>query len=111
MDDKDEVAMSRDTLLIGTERCTGRTTRAIQIASAFGATIVTPNEHMARHVMERAQQLGRNVDVISAIRLAEDAGFRVSDRIVIDDADTILSNILHHPIAAMTICGTYLKDW
>lgn len=111
MDDKDEVAMSRDTLLIGTERCTGRTTRAIQIASAFGATIVTPNERMARYVMERAGQIGRNVDAVSVARLVADAGFKVSDRIIVDDADTILSNLLHHPIAAMTICGTYLKDW
>ena len=98
-------------MLIGTERCTGRTTRAIQIASAFGATIVTPDERMARHVMERAQQLGRNVDVVSAARLIGDAGLKISDRIVVDDADTILSNLLHHPIAAMTIGGTYLKDW
>lgn len=98
-------------MLIGTERCTGRTTRAIQIAAAFDSTIVAPNERMARYVMERAGQIGRNVDVVSAARLIGDAGLKISDRIVVDDADTILSNLLHHPIAAMTIGGTYLKDW
>ena len=103
--------MSQNTLLIGTERCTGRTTRAIQIAAAFGSTIVTPNERMARYVMERASQIGRNVDVVSAARLIGGAELKTSDRIVVDDADTILSNLLHHPIAAMTIGGTYLKDW
>ena len=97
--------------MIGTERHTGRTTRAIQIAAAFGATIVALDERMARATIERAKQIGRDVDVVSAARLVGDAGLKVSDRIIVDDADTLLCHLLHHPIAAMTICGTYLKDW
>lgn len=102
--------MSRNTLLIGTERATGRTTRAIQMAAAFNATIVTPNERMARSVLQRAREIGREVDVVSASAVMRGSDI-IRSSVIVDDADTILADVLHHPIAAMTICGTYLKDW
>ena len=82
------------------------------MADAFRVPIVTGNEQMAKYVMRRAKELGRDVEAIAAAKLLSGSldGLR-HDRVIVDDADAILENALHRSIAAMTMSATCIKDW
>lgn len=98
--------MSSNTIIIGTGRQTGKTTKAIKLARAFDCPIVTPTRNMASNIYAMAQKIeGRGIRAISVDELAEPRE-RSFQRIIVDDADIILEELLRHPIAAVTIDGT-----
>ena len=97
--------MSSRTLLVGIGRNTGKTTKLIGLANAFGATVVTPTNAMAVNVERMAQQMGAKV---SATSFSERGiqGLRETERpIIVDDADLILEDVLGVSIAAMSFDG------
>lgn len=97
--------MSHRTLLVGVGRQTGKTTKLIGLADAFGATIVTPKKEMANCVTQMARRMGSEVSVVS-LSMHDVGKLREGGKpILVDDADLILEDILGVPISALTFDG------
>ena len=95
--------MSSRTLLMGTGRGTGKTTRIIDLADAFGAVIVTPTADSAKNIKHMAGNGMRSIETIPFTdmeRMRERVGDR---RVVVDDADRILEMVIGAHVSAMTV--------
>ena len=101
--------MSARTVLIGTDRCTGKTTKAIKLAMAFNATLVEPDKAQAVNALSMAGRNAPNLKVVSFEEFVRTNNDDFSP-IVIDGADAILSKLLNRDIAAMTVDATMLES-
>lgn len=100
--------MGARTVLIGTDRCTGKTTKAIKLAMAFNATLVEPDKAQAMNALKMAGRTAPHLKVVSFEEFVK-AKNGDSGPIVIDGADAILGNLLNRSIAAMTVDATMLE--
>lgn len=93
--------MSGRTLLLGAGRQTGRTTRAIRLASAFGATLVVPDANRVQFI----EQMARRMNVTVNVRTWDEVVARppTLTGVIIDDADSILERMLGCNLSAITV--------
>ena len=101
--------MSGRTILVGTDRCTGKTVKAIKLANAFGATLIEPDKNQMHHAESMAQRMRVAVDVRTFDEFATSSGRGATTNVVIDGADTILERLLAVNVAAMTVNATTLE--
>lgn len=100
--------MSAKTLIAAVGRASGKTTRLIQLARSFDATILTTDAGRASFVRESARGLGANVRVMPFAQYVSSDGIDKTDHVVIDDADDILESLIGHGVSAITLNGAML---
>lgn len=100
--------MSSRTILMGTGRQSGKTTRLIDLADAFGAVIVTSNAESAKNIKHMAERSRKYVSVVPFTDLAKTRSEVEGRSVLVDDADRILEMVIGTHISAMSVCAF---DW
>ena len=84
-------------------RGTGKTTHAIITSSKTGATIITHQEIVAREVYNQAKHLGYDIPKPMSIHQYLNAKYGKPEKIIIDELEAVLSQVLDSKIELITI--------
>ena len=88
---------------MGTGRQTGKSTKLIDLADAFGAVVITPTAESAKNIKHMAEREHKYVEAIPFTDVAELHNKIKDRRVVVDDADRILESIIGAHVSAMTV--------
>lgn len=99
-------------LVVARGRRQGKTTRAILDSAQTGATIITPNVIMARHVEMMAKEMGVEIPAPVSFDFVMRGGLRGSEirKVIIDDVDVILADMVSANILEITVSEEFIDE-
>lgn len=99
-------------IIYANSRQSGKTTRAIKLASSTGSVLLVPNKVMASYTKRYADELGYPVEVITYKDLQKSlrygGKFLKGTKVVIDELDMVLRDLFGLDVIMATTTGTNL---
>jgi hypothetical protein len=99
-------------IIYANSRQSGKTTRAIRMASSTGSVLLVPNKAMASYTKRYADELGYPVEIITYKDLQKNirygGKFLKGTKVVIDELDMVLRELFGVDVIMATTTGTNL---